>query len=263
MDCSCCCNRRKGAGRLVVGHDKWHSSIALFDSPDGVVGSRHQRQQDDSGVSRDHLERILEAAPSSGKWQPWTSYRRRLGTRSRSHNRLSACGHWGHPRRRGFDMPGGACLDDVERAGMKQRMKHPAQTVKQVERADRQAQALDMHAAGATYREIGAELQCSPATVCRLITSAIRETPSVAVRDFQSIVFERVDQVHEANVANAHVRHTRTCSCAPPKCWLGGRALLATGTAVHRVGDPRRRKPAPAARRDTDLSAIARQAGRR
>jgi Homeodomain-like domain len=205
MDCSCCCNRRKGAGRLVVGHDKWHSSIALFDTPDGVVGSRHQRQQDDSGVSRDHLERILEAAPSSGKWQPWTSYRRRLGTRSRSHNRLSACGHWGHPRRRGFDMPGGACLDDVERAGMKQRMKHPAQTVKQVERADRQAQALDMHAAGATYREIGAELQCSPATVGRLITSAIRETPSVAVRDFQSIVFERVDQVHEANVANAHV----------------------------------------------------------
>ena len=61
MDCSCCCKRRKGAGRLVVGHDKWHPSIALFDTPDGVVGSRHQGQQDDSGVSRDHLERILEA----------------------------------------------------------------------------------------------------------------------------------------------------------------------------------------------------------
>ena len=39
MDCSCCCNRREGGGRLVVGHDKWHSSIALFDTPDGVVAA--------------------------------------------------------------------------------------------------------------------------------------------------------------------------------------------------------------------------------
>ncbi len=74
---------------------------------------------------------------------------------------------------------------------MKQRMKHAAETVRQVQRTDRQAQAVHMHATGSTYREIGAALHCSAATVGRLMTSAIREAPSVAVRDYRSIVLER------------------------------------------------------------------------
>ena len=147
---------------------------------------------------------------------------------------------------------------------MKQRMKHAAQTVKQVERADRQAQALQMHAAGSTYREIGAALQCSAATVGRLITSAIREAPSVAVRDYRSIVLERVDQVHEANAANAHIpahanvllRAAEVLARVEGLFWQPERPF--SGTAINVVVEP-----APAARRDADPAAVARQAGRR
>lgn len=60
---------------------------------------------------------------------------------------------------------------------MKRSAKQRASEAKQ-DRADRAATAIRMHGAGATYREIGTFLGCSPATVMRLV----REAPDNTIR---------------------------------------------------------------------------------